>query len=128
MKTNYKVKIYRGNGGKLQKKPNGDIIYPDNLEKQGICAWMYRGDGTNSYQEGQVFDYPQDSDKLCPWLIQDIHQVYQIIRFGGKLGWDYKNTEFEKVFNKKGVTTEYLRCIDPTNSGIVIELSKNETT
>jgi hypothetical protein len=59
-------------------------------------------------------------------MIHDIHQVYQILRFGGSLGWDYKDTEFEKVFNKNGVTTEYIRCMDPTDSGIVIELSHIE--
>ena len=53
----YKIEIEivstqsKGNGGELQKD-DGGIIYP-NVVKEGICAWMYRGDGKASYQQGQ---------------------------------------------------------------------------
>ena len=52
------VEIYEGRGGKLQK--DGDtMVYPD-VVKEGICAWMYRGDGDQSYQVGDRFSLPRD--------------------------------------------------------------------
>ena len=63
---NYKIEIeiFEGKGGKLCKE--GDkIIYPE-LEKEDICAWMYRGDRGRSYQVEQKFSYPEDVGKLCP--------------------------------------------------------------
>jgi len=54
------IEIFEGNGGQLRIE--GDkIIYPESLEKEGICAWMYRGDGQKSYQVGQIFNYPEDA-------------------------------------------------------------------
>ena len=64
--NNYKIEIeiYEGEGGQLRKK--GDkIIYPD-VVKEGICAWMYRGDGERSYQQGQRFSMPEDMRKSAP--------------------------------------------------------------
>lgn len=114
------IEIYEGKGGQLQK--DGDhIIYPD-LEREGICAWMYRGDGQRSYQAGQRFSYPEDLGKLCPWLVDSMHGVIQALRFGGILGWDYAGTPYEKEIDPDGVTTEFIRCIDPTASGIVVKV------
>src|SRR4030066_662084 len=115
---NYRIEIeiVEGNGGKLEKKGQ-DIIYPD-LPKEGICAWMYRGDGINSYHQGQRFNYPQDLGKLCPWLIDSINSVIRVLMFGGTLPWKYKDTPYEKEIDSNGVTTEYIRCVDPTDSGI----------
>ena len=55
--------IFEGQGGQLVKKGD-EIIYPDDFEMLGICAWMYRGDGQHSYQAGQRFRYPEDTGKL----------------------------------------------------------------
>jgi len=54
---NYKIEIeiFEGKGGKLQKKGD-EIICPD-FAKEGICAWMYRGDGKNSFYQGQRFNH-----------------------------------------------------------------------
>lgn len=119
---NYKIEleIYEGNGGNLQKE--GDkIIYPD-LAKEGICAWMYRGDGEKSYQQGRRFRYPEDLDKLCPWLIDSINSMIRVLKYGGTLPWDYKGTPYEKEIDPDGITTEYIRCVDPTDSGIVVKI------
>jgi len=120
--NNYRIEIeiVEGNGGKLEK--NGDdIIYPD-LPKEGICAWMYRGDGTNSFRQGQRFNYPQDLGKLCPWLVDSVNSVIRVLMFGGTLPWKYKDTPYEKEIDPNGVTTEYIRCVDPTDSGIVVKI------
>jgi len=120
------IEIFEGKGSKLLKKGNR-IIYP-NLEKEGICAWMYRGDGVQSYQVGQRFAYPEDIGKLCPWLLDSLHGVVHVLRFGGTLGWRYEGTSYVKEIDPKGVTTEFIRCIDPTASGIVVKVIRTRTT
>jgi hypothetical protein len=114
------IEIYGGKGGELKKDEEG-IIYPD-MVKEGICAWMYRGDGQRSYQRGQRFNYPEDWGKICPWLASSLDPIIQTLRFGGTLGWQYQGTPYEKVIDPDGITTEFIRCIDPTNSGIVVKV------
>ena len=114
------IEIYEGRGGTLQKDEQG-IVYPD-IVREGICAWMYRGDGEQSYQVGQRFSYPEDIGKLCPWLLDSLHGIIHTLRFGGTLPWRYKGTTYEKQFDDDGVTTEFVRCIDPTESGIVVKV------
>ena len=124
--TDYKIEIeiYEGKGGQLQK--DGDtIIYPD-IVKEGICAWMYRGDGEKSYQAGHVFSYPDDKDKLCPWLVDSMSGIIEALLSGETLGWRYKGTPYEKVIDKQGITTEFIRCIDPTESGIVVKVIRTK--
>ena len=118
------IEIYEGKGGSLQKDENG-IVYPD-IVGEGICAWMYRGDGEQSYKVGQTFSYPEDIGKLCPWLLDSMQGVIHTLRFGGTLPWRYRGTPYEKVFDEDGVTTEYIRCIDPTESGIVVKITRTE--
>ncbi|MBN1981677.1 MAG: hypothetical protein JW795_09105 [Chitinivibrionales bacterium] len=122
----FEVHIEKGFGGTLKKDATGAIIFPERLDKEGICAWMYRGDGTTSYQQGQVFKYPQDAGKLCPWLLNDIQTIVTTLRSGGTLPWTYGGTAYEKVFDKEGITTEFIRCIDPTDSGIVVKIVRRK--
>ena len=120
--SNYKIEIeiYEGEGGQLRK--DGDqIIYPD-VVKEGICAWMYRGDGGQSYHVGQRFSYPEDNGALCPWLFDSLNGSIHALRSGGTLPWLYEGTAYEKVIDPEGVTTEFVRCPDPTASGIVVKL------
>jgi len=117
------IEIFEGDGGTLRK--DGDrIIYPENLEKDGICAWMYRGDDEKSYQRGQKFAYPDDAGKLCPWLLGSIDSMIQALRSGGTLPWTYKGTPYAKVIDPNGITTEFARCVDPTDSGIVVKITR----
>jgi len=121
------IEIFEGEGGQL-RKDGGEIIYPNDLSEAGICAWMYRGDGEKSYQVGQRFRYPEDAGKLCPWLLGSMHSALQTLQFGGTLPWMYRRTPYQKVINKDGVTTEYIRCVDPTNSGIVVKIIRTKIT
>lgn len=114
------IEIVEGKGGQLRKEGD-EIIYPD-LAKEGICAWMYRGDGQRSYQAGQKFTWPEDAGKLCPWLLDSMHSMIHTLRFGGTLPWMYTDTPYEKVIDSEGVTTEFVRCPDPTASGIVVKV------
>jgi hypothetical protein len=118
------IEIFEGRGGQL-KKEAGEIVYPD-FTKEGICAWMYRGDGEKSYQVGQKFSYPEEKDKICHWLLDSLKGVLQALAAGEILKWDYKDTPYEKVIDPEGVTTEYVRCIDPTASGIVVKVIRTK--
>jgi uncharacterized repeat protein (TIGR04076 family) len=114
------IEIFEGNGGHLQKEGD-EIIHPD-FTKEGICAWMYRGDGEKSYRVGQRFSYPEEKDKICHWLLDSLSGVLEALSAGETLNWDYKGTRYEKKMDPEGVTTEYVRCIDPTASGIVVKI------
>jgi uncharacterized repeat protein (TIGR04076 family) len=118
------IEIYEGKGGELRKEGD-EIIYPD-IIKEGICAWMYRGDGQKSYQRGQKFRYPEDAGKICPWLLDSLNGVIRALQYGGTLPWKYTDTPYEKEIDPEGVTTEFVRCIDPTASGIVVKVIRTK--
>ena len=114
------IEIFEGRGGQLQK--DGDEIVRPDFVKEGVCAWMYYGDGQKSYQTGQKFAYPEDLGILCSWLRDSLQGVIQALEYGGTLGWRYQGTPYEKVIDPEVVTTEFVRCIDPTASGIVVKV------
>lgn len=78
------IEIFDGNGGTLRKEGER-VIYPESMEKECICAWMYRGNGNESYCRGQQFAYPDDTDKLCPWLLGSIDKMIQALQAGDSL-------------------------------------------
>lgn len=108
------LEIYEGNGGQFRTAGT----HPD-LVKEGICAWMY-----GSFQVGQVFRYPEDLGELCPWLVDSLTGIIRALEHGGTLPWRYQGTPYEKVIDPDGVTTEFVRCPDPTASGIVIKVTR----
>ena len=112
--SKYKIEleIYEGNGGQLRT----DGTHPD-LAKEGICAWMY-----GSFEVGQRFRYPDDLGKLCPWLVDSLTGMVRALENGGTLPWKYRGTPYEKDIDPDGVTTEFVRCPDPTASGIVVKV------
>ena len=108
------LEIYEGNGGQLRT----DESHPD-FATECICAWMY-----GRFQVGQVFRYPQDLGRLCPWLVDSLTGFIRALEHGGTLPWKYRGTPYEKVIDPDGVTTEFVRCPDPTASGIVIKVTR----
>jgi len=108
------VEIYEGKGGER----GADGPHPD-LVEEGICAWMY-----GRYQVGDRFSYPGELGKLCPWLVDSLTGVIRALENGGTLPWRYRGTPYEKEIDSDGVTTEYVRCIDPTASGIVVKVTR----
>ena len=112
------LEIYEGNGG----QPRADGTHPD-LVSEGICAWMYGGDEP-SLQVWQKFRYPEDLGELCPWLVDSLMGMIRALEHGATLPWRYRGTPYEKVIDPDGVTTEFVRCPDPTASGIVIKVTR----
>ena len=118
------IEIYEGKGGDL-KKDGDTVIYPD-LVEEGICAWMYRGDSEVSYEAGRRFSYPEDADKLCPWLLDSLGGIIHALSEGKTLDWQYEGTPYVKVIDVGGITTEFVRCVDPTSSGIVVKVIRTK--
>jgi len=107
--------IFEGNSG----QPPRDGIVPD-FAKEGICAWMHY----KKYSAGQKFHYPEDLGKLCPWLVDSLTGMVRALEHGATLSWKYRGTPYEKFIDPNGVTTEFVRCPDPTASGIVIKITR----
>lgn len=119
MDYDIELEIFEGNGGEVRT----DSSHP-NYVREGICAWMYGALGDKSYQVGQKFRYPDDLGEICPWLVDSMMGVIRALEHGGTLGWKYKDTPYEKVIDPEGITTEFVRCIDPTESGIVMKITR----
>ncbi len=66
------------------------------------------------HKRGDKFEYPKDAGRICPWLLASMHDFIRILEFGGTLPWKYEGTPYEKVIDPNGVTTEFVRCPDPT--------------
>jgi uncharacterized repeat protein (TIGR04076 family) len=124
MSYKIEIEIFEGKGGELHKE-DGRIIMPD-LVKEGICAWMYRGDGEHSYRQGQRFAYPQEMGSICPWLLDSMQGMLRVLQYGGTLFWTYKDTPYEKEIDPQGITTEFVRCPDPSASGIVAKVIRTK--
>lgn len=77
-----------------------------------------------SHQVGEKFEYPKDQGKLCPWLLDSMGGMIRVLWYGGTLPWSYEETPYHKESDPGGVTTEYVRCPDPTPAGIVVKITR----
>lgn len=73
------------------------------------------------HEKGDKFAYPADWGKLCPWLRASLNEFVRLLENGVTLPWMYEGTPYAKVIDPDGVTTEYVRCPDPT-SGLVAKI------
>ncbi|THB74608.1 MAG: hypothetical protein D3926_21710 [Desulfobacteraceae bacterium] len=112
------IEIHQGNGGDIQNREGPPPVF----NQEGICPWMYRGDGIKSFRTGQRFTYPDDTGRICPWLMDSLNAAIRVLQHGGTLPWTYEGTPYKKEVDPEGITTEYMRCMDPTASGIVVKL------
>ena len=82
------------------------------------------------HKKGDKFAYPADWGKICPWLRGSLNDFVRILESGGTLGWMYEKTPYEKVIDPNGITTEYVRCPDPTANLVakIIRTRMNPTT
>jgi uncharacterized repeat protein (TIGR04076 family) len=79
------------------------------------------------HKKGDKFAYPQDIGKICPWLMASMHDALRLLEHGVTLPWKYEGTPYEKVIDPDGVTTEYIRCPDPT-SNLVAKITRTAIT
>jgi len=68
----------------------------------------------NCHKVGEKFKYPDDIGKICPWFLASMHDFIIVLQNGATLSWKYEGTPYEKVIDPDGVTTEFVRCPDPT--------------
>ncbi len=106
--------IFEGNAGEVR----ADGSYPD-FAKDGICAWMY-----GRLVVGKKFRSPDDLGEMCPWLLDSLMGMVRALENGGTLPWRYRGTPYEKAIDPDGMTTEFVRCPDPTASGIVVKITR----
>jgi uncharacterized repeat protein (TIGR04076 family) len=75
------------------------------------------------HKKGDTFAYPADWGKLCPWLRASLNEFVRLLENGVTLPWRYEGTPYEKVVDPDSVTTEYVRCPDPT-SALVAKITR----
>ena len=66
------------------------------------------------HKKGDKFEWPKDMGKICPWLRSSMHDFITVLIGGGTLPWKYEGTPYQKAIDPDGVTTEFVRCPDPT--------------
>jgi len=77
------------------------------------------------HKKGDKFNYPQDIGKICPWLLSSMHDALILLAQGVILPWKYQNTPYQKVIDPNGITTEFIRCPDPT-SNLVAKITRTK--
>ena len=77
------------------------------------------------HKKGDKFEYPKDMAKICPWLLASMHDFIRLLQNDATLPWKYEGTQYEKIINKDGITTEYVRCPDPT-ANLVAKIIRTE--
>ena len=89
---------------------------------------IFKGNGCHHHKLGDRYRYPEDSGHICPWLLDSINSMVRVLQFGGTLPWKYHGTEYEKNIDAQGKTTEFVRCPDPTDAGIVAKITRRKRT
>ena len=112
------LEIVEGKGATVM----GDDV--PNLVEEGLCAWMLGDENQPQKPVGDRFHYPEDLGRLCPWLADSLTGFIRALENGGTLPCRYRGTPYEKEIDLDGVTAEYVRCPDPTASGIVIKITR----
>jgi uncharacterized repeat protein (TIGR04076 family) len=79
--------------------------------------------GCPGHKVGQKFKYPDQIGQMCTWLIESATHMIKVLRHDGTLPWTYEGTPYEKIIDKNGVTTEFVRCPDPTSAGVVLKIT-----
>lgn len=82
------------------------------------------GPKTRCHKKGEKFKWPKEMCGLCHWLGSALDPVLTSLAGGAIYPWKYQGTAYEKVLDPEGVTTEYIRCPDPTEAGIVVKITR----
>ena len=108
--------------GSGQQQVASAVAVPEKPQRYKIEIEIFEArPDTWCHKKGDKFTYPADMGKICPWLLGSMHDAIILLQKGVTLFWKYENTPYEKVIDPKGVTTEFIRCPDPT-SGLVAKI------
>jgi len=66
------------------------------------------------HKAGQKIKYPDEKGRICPWLMDSMNGALRVLEYGGTMPWLYEGTPYEKVIDPNGITTEFIRCPDPS--------------
>ena len=86
---------------------------------------IYEADGCVAHKQGERYKYPQDIGEMCPWLLDSANSMIRVLLYGGRLPWRYEGTPYEKIIDPDSVTTEFIRCPDPT-AKVVLKISRQK--
>jgi len=104
----------------------GDDEAPQQRKRFSIDIDIFEArEDTWCHKKGDQFKYPEDIGKLCPWLLGSMRDFLRLMENDVTLTWKYSGTPYEKLINENGITTEYVRCPDPT-SDLVARITRRE--
>jgi uncharacterized repeat protein (TIGR04076 family) len=87
---------------------------------------VVEADHSLCHQLGEKFKYPDDVGQMCPWLMDSMGGMIRALEMAGTLPWTYAGTPYAKQNDLEGVTTEFVRCPDPTSAGIVVKITRTK--
>ena len=64
--------------------------------------------------KGNKYEYPKDWEDICPGLRGSMTRHIETLAAGKSFYWTYAGTPYEKIIHENGITTEFVRCPDPT--------------
>lgn len=100
---------------------------PPERKKYDIEIEIYEvGEKTRCVKKGTKYNYPGDIGKMCPWLREAMYCAVRMLAAGVTFPWRYTGTPYEKKLNEDGITTEFVRCPDPTQAGVVAKITRTE--
>ena len=110
-----------------QRAPAQRTSVPDRRRKYAIEIEIFEGKGNCvAHKVGEKFRYPEDRGKICPWLQDSMNAAIRVLEYGGTLPWMYEGTPYQKVMDAEGITTEFIRCPDPTSAGVVAKITRRK--
>jgi len=85
---------------------------------------IFESGGCRYHKAGDKLKYPEDRGIMCPFLLDSANSMILALQSGGTLPWRYEGTPYEKEIDPEGTTTEFVRCPDPTSSGVVLKITR----
>jgi uncharacterized repeat protein (TIGR04076 family) len=87
---------------------------------------IFESGGCRVHKAGDKLRYPEDRGIMCPWLLESASCIILVLLAGGTLPWKYEGTPYEKEIDSDGITTEFVRCPDPTSRGVVLKITRKK--
>ena len=95
------------------------------LKKYKFELEIFEG-GCPYHKVGNKYSWPEDKAKICSWLLDSASAMIRVLEYDGRLPWTYSKTPYAKVIDKGGITTEFVRCPDPTSAGVILKITRTK--